>query len=72
MNMEGLEKKWLYQNTLELHVFFESLLKEEVGVTWIHLGCVLLDLSRNRNSWNKPNNCLFSGYSHSRVAVKPS
>ena len=37
-----------------------------------HLGRVLLGLFQNRNSWNKPNNCSFSGYSHSRVAVKPS
>ena len=39
-----------------------------------HLGRVLLGLFdfRNRNNWNKPNNCSFSGYSHSRVAVKPS
>ena len=29
-------------------------------------------LFRNRNSLNKPNNCSFSGFSHSRVAVKPS
>ena len=35
-------------------------------------GLVLLGLFRNRNSWNKPNSCSFSGYSDSRVAVKPS
>ena len=29
-------------------------------------------LFRNGNSWNKPNSCSFSGYSHCRVAVKPS
>ena len=28
-------------------------------------GRVLLGLFRNRNSWNKPDNCSFSGYSHS-------
>ena len=37
-----------------------------------NLGRVLLGLFRNRNSWNKPNNCSLSGYSHFRVAVKPS
>ena len=36
---------------------------------FMYLGRVLLRLSRNRNSWDKPNNCSFSGYSHSRVAV---
>ena len=25
--------------------------------------CFFFGLFRNRNSWNKPNNCLFSGYS---------
>ena len=36
---------------------------------FMNLGRVLLRLSRNRNSWDKPNNCSFSGYSHFRVAV---
>ena len=36
------------------------------------LGCILLGLFWNRNSWNKPNNCSFSCYDDSRVAVKPS
>ena len=36
------------------------------------LECVLVGLFKDRNSWSKPNNCSFSGYSGSRVDVKPS
>ena len=41
-------------------------------LTFKTLGRVLVSLFWNRNSWNEPNNCSFSGYSDSRVAVKPS
>ena len=41
-------------------------------ISYFLSGHVLLGLFRNRNSWNKPTNCSFSGYSDSRVAVKPS
>ena len=34
------------------------------------LGRILLGLFRNRNSWNKSNNCSFLGYSYSRSGYK--
>ena len=56
---------WLYK--LEEKSFCFCFCNFEGG-----LGCILLGLFPNRNSWNKPNICSFSGYSDSRVAVKPS
>ena len=51
---------------------FPSISWEKIGTKKWNKGRVLLGLFGNRNSWNKPNNCSFSGYSDSRVTVKPS
>ena len=61
-----------FSNFLSL-VFFLALGLVLVLGLGLELGLGLgLGFETSWNSWNKRNNCLFSGYSYSRVAVKPS